>query len=595
MLTGTGTDELDLDEEVEYKRNILSGKWDIHEFEDRDDQLLRWNTKFTIPNSKNYDYQKELDKLIDTKANSKSNSFFSSFKPNNNKSKESDAFNWYNQSIISYTDQTSNKKFRPSRKTCHTATDIGDSIIMIGGMSQQTQKVEIMQFYKTFKRVHKFTNIHGNKGSIPCCRWAHSAEYIAPLNAIIMIGGFDSTYNWNDIRLLFFNESQDIAAWYNLSLESDMRCRALHSSCVRYITLIDKEKGLQRGLCQVYIFGGQYCRGGPYEYNNEVFCIQFYDKMKAYLPEKEKYIGKSEEIKVTKMTDKDYIDIKHAFVTGGIVETFGNDDDEYPQPRSQNFSFLDENMDKLWIYGGLNASTEFNDLWYLDLNNMKWNKYNYSLMNILNPPSIQSLHARNFRLNLYGDLFYYSPKQQKLLVLHCVAGQNTIDRMQAVMKRQDIIFARSLHMIHINDDNKELSKRELEIMDKEIIKYNGFVKNIIDNIYWIYVLNLKNGEWDLIKDGVNNRLEYQIVASRLHRIGDKLWLIGGQDSGNQIKVNRLNNIIGFNIPSICISWKQERLIWIGNLKNDNNNKCKLSNLPKAIVGFILSFFKQNVW
>ena len=56
--------------------------------------------------------------------------------------------------------------------------------------------------------------------------------------------------------------------------------------------------------------------------------------------------------------------------------------------------------------------------------------------------------------------------------------------------------------------------------------------------------------------------------------------------------------IGFEIfkdfehfPSIGITWDFERLIWIGFEKNQNNDECLLSQLPKEIIVHILTFLK----
>ena len=43
-----------------------------------------------------------------------------------------------------------------------------------------------------------------------------------------------------------------------------------------------------------------------------------------------------------------------------------------------------------------------------------------------------------------------------------------------------------------------------------------------------------------------------------------------------------------------VDWKQERLIWIAFLKNNDNDECLFPLLPKDIVLEIIKFFKTNL-
>ena len=42
-----------------------------------------------------------------------------------------------------------------------------------------------------------------------------------------------------------------------------------------------------------------------------------------------------------------------------------------------------------------------------------------------------------------------------------------------------------------------------------------------------------------------------------------------------------------------ISWKKERIVWIGYKKNENVDDCLLSELPKDIVFHILSWIRPS--
>ena len=152
--------------------------------------------------------------------------------------------------------------------------------------------------------------------------------------------------------------------------------------------------------------------------------------------------------------------------------------------------------------------------------------------------------------------------------------------------------------IEENDDdekNEDKKMKDMQLLQRECIMADRVTK-LINNASWIYVLDLENGVWDLIVDHDKDRIGFENVGSQLHRIGNKLWLIGGKDNArNASRINRLNNIIGIKIPSISIAWKQERLIWIGHLKNDENKQCLFQYIPKEIIQHILSFHKQNVW
>eukprot|EP01084_Bolivina_argentea_P067524 122950_1 len=582
-------------DEVEKQRILnTSQNYTIKGGKQRKDSLLTWRQKYTIPCSTNYDHHQDTMNITNKKQkSSKSLLSFVNNKLQKSHNKTTNYFEWKHESVASFRDQSSDIIWKPNSKLCHTSTDIGNALIMIGGMSKQCAECEILEMKKDLKRIHKLTNLTGD---YPCCRWGHTASYIAPLHAIIMIGGFDSTYNWNDIRLLFLSTNNKFGAWYQLSNRSNMDCKALHSSTVRYVKIINKQKKLQRNLCEVYVFGGQFCDGGPYEYNNDVFRIQFYDELKALdgkIQNENKYVSENENI---------YDGKKKPFVQTNTVSTW-SENEKYPPPRSQHFAFIDKTNNRYCIYGGLDSNTEFNDLWYLDLITKEWNEIKYSIHNILNPPNVNALNAHNFRLNLYGDKFFYSSNQNKLLVMHCVGDEDSLirsARMISAMKTfKEIMNNRKMDVNDdIKNDEKDNDKKQEELsmsIQTKVIQTAEILKRIKDNIYWIYIFDLERKIWDILVDIGKEKPQAEITGAVMHRIGDRLWLIGGKDQGAAVRINRLNNVKGISFPTISISWKVEREIWIGNLKNDNNKQCYIKYLPKEIIGVVLSFFKQNVW
>merc|ERR1712228_189803 len=126
--------------------------------------------------------------------------------------------------------------------------------------------------------------------------------------------------------------------------------------------------------------------------NNDLIVIKFYDVIKA-LDDDSKFDGSVIECSQLHSKEKD------AFVLTECVY-FDEEEDAMPCPRSQSHAWIDYTNDGLWIYGGLNASTEFNDLWCLNLKTMKWQKNEYHKDNILGARSIKSLASHNFKINL---------------------------------------------------------------------------------------------------------------------------------------------------------------------------------------------------
>eukprot|EP01084_Bolivina_argentea_P288809 495767_1 len=90
----------------------------------------------------------------------------------------------------------------------HSLSDIGNDHMLTIGDHVKAPKIDI---YKINKYFNTFEKLQSN-GPVPCCRFAHSAQYIPMLNSILFFAGFDSKCNFNDARLLCLTNM----LWYNL-------------------------------------------------------------------------------------------------------------------------------------------------------------------------------------------------------------------------------------------------------------------------------------------------------------------------------------------------------------------------------------------
>ena len=70
------------------------------------------------------------------------------------------------------------------------------------------------------------------------------------------------------------------------------------------------------------------------------------------------------------------------------------------------------------------------------------------------------------------------------------------------------------------------------------------------------------------------------------------FAINGKIISDKDKNKFANN--DFDMKGYCVSWKQIRLIWIGYHKNNNNNDCFISLLPKDIVKKIIDIAGLHV-
>eukprot|EP01083_Nonionella_stella_P080464 221159_1 len=175
-------------------------------------------------------------------------------------------WNWHLHRIHDCDDAIRN--FPIANLTGHTSCDIGTAFIMMGGC-RQSDTIDAYQVSKDFTHCKKLQT----SGQVPSNRCAHACNYIPPLNAILMFGGFDSKMNYNDARLLRLDD----LTWYNLVYDTSIDSNIIWSRTHHCITTrITHDHNSQQNIFQCYIFGGQYCNGGPYVYHNTLFMFQFH-------------------------------------------------------------------------------------------------------------------------------------------------------------------------------------------------------------------------------------------------------------------------------------------------------------------------------
>ena len=218
--------------------------------------------------------------------------------------------------------------------------------------------------------------------AIPCCRWANSATFIPTIRCILFFGGFDSSSNHNDAALLSLDDYQ----WHELQFDVDIECRAFHSTASRMVTVKDRVSGEMKQQFEVYLFGGQWCVGGPYEYHNDVFKFTFFGSASDSQQDEDHGVDEDNEAAhpyiPPKPTVSDYrraqkMKIKAAMqLFGGYrVTEVVVSGDLAPCPRSMSYSWI--KGDDLYIFGGSRARSTLNDLWTLNLSTGKWTELKY--------------------------------------------------------------------------------------------------------------------------------------------------------------------------------------------------------------------------
>ena len=496
------------------------------------------------------------------------------------------------------------------------------------------------------KDENKHEDSSGNH-DIPCCRWGHTANYIPFLNAVLMIGGFDNTYNHQGIYLLYIirddnnynvhmNPKSYKFVWFSVSyLNENIWCnidsfhpRGLHSSIDRIVE--KNEKSLQ---CEVYVFGGQFwfSTSVGYAYSNELLKFTF------ILPICSKSNNNNNDNnnnnKSNTITDIEKIELKFEMATFPVIDKkdtaiddddenhnndngdehkendpVGNDLIEYSKqfdilPRSQSALFFvtktstssdgsgdnkdkdsstmkdcdaeNENKknvlcDQLWIHGGLDNTTSFNDCWMIDLKT-----YKYVNISDTYPQYAKSCHILKIqqyqrpnvpKLNLTKYFYYYSNRNKKLYTLKQI-------------------------LVRISDADNNIT-------------VNNSTRSAL---FEIFEFNIQLKTWKLLwHSGMNKTVDFFAkfmiscgnAGSKVIRIGNTLCFIGGRPPNDKYSINFLTNIFGIVIPGITINWQMERLLWIGFLKKNKDTDasiCHLAQLPKDLLLLIISFLRKHAW
>ena len=456
---------------------------------------------------------------------------------NNNKYKNYKWYQYKNNNIINI------PKLRG-----HTLTDIGnDSLITIGDHYKCT-KIDIFKFNKT---MNKKERLYATQGDIPCCRFDHCAEYIPMINCILFFGGFDSQCNYNDARLLSLTDM----IWYDLEFQVDIDHRAYHASTSRLVTVADNHKW------ECYIFGGQYCAGGPYIYHNDVIKFTFYDKNYTESD------AENDEDTIFDIDDDKDEDEKLGYFECEILPNNGNDE---PRERSQSHSWIQDNY--LYIYGGSYATSTLNDLWRLDLNTNIWEEIEYR--GVLGAPLTKRLRPIDYHVVSKRKACYYDKRLRQLFVVH-------FGELSGVQRQ----FMKLGGMDSLCEFESRLNDPEMRAEMKSDM--DGGDKNGDDGCY-IFVYDIRERMWMIMNCNDDKKAPKKgIGTTRIIRIGEFMVLMGGGTRSS--KINYMKQLHLLKIPNYRVfnqmSWSRERLIWIGHY-NDNS---VFNNCSKDIILLILSF------
>jgi len=268
-------------------------------------------------------------------------------------------FKWYKH-------ESKYKNFPKLR--AHTICDIGDHFISIGGFEDRKQHASVYKIPKNFEYCKKITCKGGQ--DIPCYRFYHTANYIKEINGIFILGGLNHKYNLNDAYILFLDDYY----WCDLnrSIQTDeyLQVRGHHCSAMRVI---------QDECVEIYIFGGQYCYGGPYVYHNDLWCFTF------------KNTGEYNFRKIKCSGDT-------------------------PSVRSQCFIDVMKDNKHILLYGGAEATTTKNDMYLFDIENKVWKSIEYQ--GNTKPPRNVSLTPKDYSITPIKAPIYYDNKFNKLIVIY---------------------------------------------------------------------------------------------------------------------------------------------------------------------------------
>ena len=485
----------------------------------------------------------------------------------------------------------------------------------------------------------------GGQSRDPKYRFCHSTCYISPLNAILLFGGFDHGYNYDDSRLLFLNDMTWYDIEYAVTLENPNNIphwSALHTM-VSNIILSDKDNDkdndididpirnelekqekakldninisadgtggaelfddnqcyhrLSRNKVDVYLFGGQYHDGGPYSYLNHLWRYTFYDAYDKKGGKNSNNNNNNDEQKTSTINH-----LNSGFIEMHKIPFSGtNSDADIPCARSQTYCWISDN--KLFSYGGITADRKtgktLNDLYFLDLKTYKWNKIEYG--GIIPPPSYQAFEVTPGRIFNGRPIAYYDHLYRKLIVVHFDndSSYNTINnsknKHKNKKKKKDErfpVYGKNGCVVFILD----LKTNEWKFLDK----YNkpnskNSKSNSLTNIFKSGKSS-KNKNKDSSNDNNNNNNYGSVSKShppklrgtRVARIGDLLVFIGGHYEVK--RASDSNQVWCLKIPTCGASWEHERLVWIGYLKEKEKGPCPFAKLPKDVIRHLAKFF-----
>ncbi|EFC48787.1 predicted protein [Naegleria gruberi] len=213
-----------------------------------------------------------------------------------------------------------------------------DTIIVIGGpRATAGQMIQFIDVNTGNVSVPKLKNTSGK--FVTETKWGHSATCVNDM--VFIFGGFDSQYQYNDVICYDINA----ASLINVKTKGEVpSARAFHSA-----TYIAK-------LNSILIFGGQVCKGGPYEYFNDMYLLN----LSSFSWEKIKQ----------------------------------EDHNDLPDPLSQHSAIHLPEKNSLLIIGGSDSTKSFSKVHCFDLKKKTW-KIIYPDKSI---PTL-AFEAKNFRIH----------------------------------------------------------------------------------------------------------------------------------------------------------------------------------------------------
>lgn len=241
----------------------------------------------------------------------------------------------------------------------HSASVVRNTVWVLGGKNQAGKRISVHCFCP--KTLTWSDRTPKDRQSAPCARWGHSVCQAD--DSLLVIGGFDSKHNLRDAWCLDTEDGSFTELCDDLPVFG-----AYHSAVFDHST------------SRVTLFGGQCCVNGPYEYYNDVHVLHFDpdEDVEGWVP----------------------VPVK------GIA----------PAARAQHCAVLVG--DQMVVYGGANATRQFNDVWSLDLRHFSWQELRPVCGTA--PPVELGLREQHFRVKSCRSIL--ALHQMKLLVLGAARG-----------------------------------------------------------------------------------------------------------------------------------------------------------------------------